>query len=154
MDGNKSGRNAAPTEADVERYYEEHADEFRTTEMVRASHILQQAGPGRDVGTIYTDLLNARERIMAGADFAEVAGEHSHCNDRGGDLGWFRRGQMVQTFEDVVFAMEPGQVSDVFQSEFGYHIAKVFEKRPAGRIPLEEVREFIRERLAAEREAD
>ena len=56
-------------------------------------------------------------------------------------------GEMVPAFEDVVFGLAPGQVSDVFQSQFGFHIAKVFEKRPAGQMELAEVREGIRERL-------
>ena len=142
---------AAPDEDELRAYYESHNDEFTIPERIRASHILQQPQPGRDAGAIYQDLLNARTEIRQGASFAEVARRYSHCRDDGGDLGWFERGAMVPAFEAVAFSLPVGQVSDVVQTEFGYHLILVMGHKPAVLQPLESVREKIIESLWNER---
>ena len=68
---------------------------------------------------------------------------HSDCKDNGGDLGYISRGQMVDAFDRVVFDMQPGETSDVFQTEFGYHIARVFDRIPSRMLGYEEAREQI-----------
>ncbi|MHC4988041.1 MAG: peptidylprolyl isomerase [Planctomycetota bacterium] len=83
------------------------------------------------------------EQLNGGAAFEELASQNSDCPDNAGDLGFFARGQMVPAFEAVVFNLEPGQYSGIFQSEFGLHIAKVYEKRPSLPCPLEQVREVV-----------
>jgi parvulin-like peptidyl-prolyl isomerase len=83
------------------------------------------------------------KELRDGADFDEMARKHSDCPENAGDLGFFPRGSMVQGFEDVVFGMEVGQTSDVFKTEFGYHIARVSDTKPAMPCPLEDVREVI-----------
>lgn len=132
-----------PADSEIRAYYESNPALFTVPERVRASHILQQPQPGRDAGAIYQDLLNARAAVLNGASFADVARRYSHCRDDGGDLGWFERGAMVPAFEDAVFTLPVGQVSDVVQTEFGYHIIQVTGRKPAALQPLDEVRKTI-----------
>ena len=125
-----------PVEADSQAYYDGRTDDFRVPEMVHASHIVQHPAPDCPMEKVYAELLNVRERLRAGEDFDALAQEYSHCQDGGYDLGYFARGQMVQAFEDIAFDMAVGEYSDVFQTEFGYHILKVLDHQP------ETVREF------------
>jgi len=130
-------------EKDILKYYEENIDKFTIGEMVHAAHIVKHASAETSDDEIRKQMQQVRDKLDTGADFAELAGECSDCPDNGGELGLFGRGQMVQEFENVVFAMQPGEISDVFQSPFGYHIAKVFEKKAAIPCTLEQVREVI-----------
>lgn len=143
-----------PTDAESRAYYEEHRDAFKSPEMVRAAHIVRRPAQGDDFAAFSVDMLNIREQALKGADFAELARQHSECSDNGGELGWFPRGAMVPAFENVVFALEPGQVSDVFRTEFGYHIAKVHEKRAPEPVPFERVRKDIKQHLFEQRKND
>lgn len=141
----------APADEELRAYYDTHPDEFTQPEMVRVAHILQRPGPQRDPPAVYCELLTAREEVLRTGDFAAVARRYSQCNDQGGDLGWFARGQMVESFEEAVFALAPGQVSDVFQTEYGYHLAKMIERRPSVPRTFEAVRVEIHDRLWEER---
>jgi len=142
------------SEAQIAEYYASHASEFQRAEEVRASHILvRPAGDGEEA----TRAAAARARalyaraIAPGADFAALAREASDdpgSKDNGGDLGWFGRGRMVKEFEDAVFALKTGEVSQPVESQFGFHLIKLFDRRPAGQQSLDEVRELIRQRLA------
>ncbi|MBN1815720.1 MAG: peptidyl-prolyl cis-trans isomerase [Sedimentisphaerales bacterium] len=132
-----------PTEKEIKKYYEKNMDRFTIPEMIRASHIVRHPTPATDPETVKAEMRQVLVELQAGADFAEMAARHSDCPDNSGDLGFFARGQMVQAFDDVVFGLAPGQISEIFQTEFGYHIAKVTEKKPAIPCPFEEVREVI-----------
>ena len=136
-----------PTDEDVQRYYTGHPDAFQSPEQVHAAHIVKHV----DVNIRYEDarsaILKIHERLQAGETFEMLASQLSDCTDQGGNLGWFPRGQMVQAFDDVVFAMEPNTVSDIFETDFGFHIAKVYEKRPAGPVAFDNVKEDIVSKL-------
>ncbi len=142
---------ARPVEADSRSYYEQHPEQFTEAERVHAAHIVQHPSPEMPMERVYADLLNLRERLKAGEDFNELAAEYSHCRDGAHDLGYFIRGQMVKPFEDVAFSTEVGAFSDVFQTEFGYHILKVFDHRPETLRPYEEVRYDIESMLYDQR---
>ena len=91
------------------------------------------------------------ERVRAGEDFPDLAREHSHdvgTADGGGDLGWFRRGQMVSEFEDVAFTLPIGSVSDIVETDFGFHIIKV--ERARGRSEVQARHILIRPQVEAE----
>jgi len=137
-----------PSEEEARRYYEANLDKFMAPEMVRASHIVKHLAPEADSEEACEELRQILAQLRNGADFAEMAAKHSDCPDNGGDLGLFPRGQMVQEFEDVVFALEAGEISDVFQTNYGYHIARVAEKKPSAPRPFEEVRETIETELS------
>ncbi|NQU42248.1 peptidylprolyl isomerase [bacterium] len=131
----------APSDEEMRKFYEENIGAFAEPEMVRASHIVKHHSPGEDPEKVKEEMQKVVKKLRNNGFFTDLVSEHSDCPDRGGDLGFFPRGQMVQEFEDVVFQMEPGEVSDVFVTEFGHHIAMVTEKKPANTYPFEEVKE-------------
>jgi peptidyl-prolyl cis-trans isomerase D len=140
------------TDRDIELYYQDHRDEFRQDEEACASHILIKVRPAtggeghseEEARTIAQGLL---DRIRAGADFAELAKKYSEDQGsarNGGDLGCFPPGRMVPEFDDVVFEMSPGQVSDLVKTQFGFHIIRLASKREESVLPLAQVKERIR----------
>ena len=137
----------APDEGECRRYYEENISSFEYPEMLRASHIVRQPTQGQPRETLMAEMMNTREKLLKGAPFAEMANEYSQCDDDGGDLGWFPRGQMVPEFENVVFNMKPGDISGVFETQFGFHIVKLLDKRQAGCRDFEDVRYEIENML-------
>lgn len=134
---------AEPSEKDIRKHYEKNMEKFTIPEMVRAAHIVKHLKPIDDPEKLKTEMDEIRAQMDENTDFAEIAAKHSECPENGGDLGFFARGQMVQQFDEIVFDMEKGRVSDVFQTEFGYHIAKVLEKKPSIPCPIDEVRQVI-----------
>jgi peptidyl-prolyl cis-trans isomerase C len=132
-----------PEESDCMAYYEAHPGKFTVPEQVRVSHIVQQPGGNRNSATVFSEMLNIREALLKGADFDELARQTSQCGESGIDLGYVSRGRMLTAFETVVFALEPGQISDVFHTSYGYHVAKVFDKTPERLLPYDEVRDDL-----------
>ena len=100
-------------------------------EQVHVSHIVRHTFGGADPGRSLQQILEAQRLLKAGQPFEAVAKRFSDEHGQAGDLGTFARGAMVDKFENVVFRMKPGETSDVFQTEFGYHIALVHDKHPA-----------------------
>jgi parvulin-like peptidyl-prolyl isomerase len=151
------GKNAKLDEADVRKYFEAHKAEF---EQVRARHILIRVqGSPAPVRPGQKDLTEAealakaqdlRKRILAGEDFAQLARQESDdtgSGANGGDLGSFRHGQMVPTFEQAAFAMQPGDLSEPVKSPFGYHLIKVEGKESKS---FEDVRPELERRMRPE----
>lgn len=140
------------TEQEVKDYYSKNIKQFETPEQVRASHILLKVDSSDPTADLEKIKQAAKEKtqlllgqIKAGADFAELAKEHSTCPSaaKGGDLGMFGRGRMVPPFERVAFELEPGQVSDVVETRFGYHIIKVTDRQEASTLKFDEVKENL-----------
>jgi peptidyl-prolyl cis-trans isomerase C len=136
------------SDADAKKFYDENSDKFKQGDSIRASHILC----GVDPKATDAEKKKAREKaeallkeIKAGKDFAELAKSNSTCPSKaqGGDLGFFGKGQMVPAFENAAFALKPGEVSNVVETQFGYHIIKVTEKKSAGVTKFDEVRDKI-----------
>jgi parvulin-like peptidyl-prolyl isomerase len=144
---------SAPKDKDIRRFYDRNIERFSVPEMVRAAHIVKHPDAAVAPEQQKEELEATLAQIRGGADFTELADKHSACPGSGGDLGYFQRGQMVPAFEAVVFDLKPGQVSDVFATEFGWHIAKVLDRRPAAPCPLEQVRHLIVKELT-QREKD
>ncbi len=136
-----------PTDDELADIYRSNKAQYSTPEQVHVAHIVKHTQGGASDPLIYGEMLNIRERIRKGESFEQLASQLSDCSDRAGDLGFFPRGQMVQTFEDIVFNMNEGDVSEVFQTEFGYHIAKLYEKKEASALPLEDVRDQLRSQI-------
>jgi parvulin-like peptidyl-prolyl isomerase len=136
-----------PGDDECRAAYERDPDRFVVPEMVLASHILLKPGRGVPSAVLFAELLNIRQAILDGADFAAVAREVSDDPDNGGSLGYFPRGKMVPAFDRAAFALEPGEVSDVVQTEYGYHLIKVFDRRATEARDFASVREIIRAEL-------
>ena len=140
------------SDAEVKKFYEENSDRFKRGETVKASHILVGVEPNATA----EDKKKSKEKAEAilkqlkgGSDFAALAKKESSCpsKEQGGDLGAFGKGQMVPEFEKAAFALKPGELSPVVETQFGYHIIKLTEKHPEETVKLEEVKERITEFL-------
>ncbi len=142
----------APTEEELLAAYEEDADQFVTPEMVHASHIVKHVDGQTDKKTAYEAILSIQMELAGGASFEELANRISDCPGQGGDLGWFPRGQMVEEFEDIVFNMKPGDVSDIFLTQFGYHIVKLLECRESQPVPFEQVHDHLVNEVTRQRQ--
>lgn len=130
-------------EAFARTMYTASQQKFGTPEQVRASHILIRTGE-QDAKVKMQDIL---KQIKAGADFEELAKSRSQdpgSAAKGGDLGYFGRGRMIDQFEKVVFAMsKTGELSEVFESPFGFHIIKLTDKKAASVKPFAEVKDQL-----------
>ncbi|MBN1975232.1 MAG: peptidylprolyl isomerase [Sedimentisphaerales bacterium] len=136
-----------PTVADIKKYYEENKEQFRQGDSVRVSHIVKYYGWKCDEASAYKIISQAYQEIQNGSSFELVADKHTDCSDMGGDIGYIKRGQMVEEFEDVVFNLGVGQISNIFRTRYGFHIAKVYDRKPASIPDLENVKEQIIEIL-------
>jgi len=139
-------KDAVVTEEDVKNYYEEHKQQFTKGETVRAKHILTDSKEKCDA------ILAA---IQSGeTSFEDAAKEKSTCPSgaKGGDLGEFGKGQMVKEFEDAAFTAEIGAIVGPVQTQFGYHLIKVEEKKDAAVADFEEVKNSIRNQLLQQRQ--
>lgn len=127
-----------PRPVEVRNYYRAHQDEFWRPEAVHASHIVKNS-EGSDPASNRMALEQIRERLLAGEDFATLARTHSDCPENGGNLGFFPRGVMVEEFDDVVFTAPLHQLTPVFKTRFGVHVAMVHARRAEGIASLNEV---------------
>jgi len=136
-----------PGEEQINRFYQENGEQFRTSEQVRVSHIVKHIDWQSD-DTEAQDIINqAKELLERGASFESLVSRYSDCPENGGDIGFISRGQMVEEFEDVVFNLGAGQISGVFRSRYGFHIAKVYDRRPAVIRSFEQVKSEIKQKL-------
>jgi peptidyl-prolyl cis-trans isomerase C len=131
-------RGAVSDEAAKENYHEN----YKPQQQVHVRHIL--------VAT-ETEAKDVAERLKKGEDFAALASEKSKDSTKGGDLGYIARGQTVKPFEDAAFGLEVGQISEPVQSQFGWHVIKVEEKRDQPPPPFEQVKEPIVAQLAQQK---
>jgi peptidyl-prolyl cis-trans isomerase C len=144
------------SDAEIQSFYDDNTQLFERPEEVRASHILirvaQDAGQ-EEKAEARKALAEVRTKAEAGEDFAELARAHSQCPSaqNGGDLGYFSKGKMVPAFEKAAFELEPDKVSDIVETDFGYHLIKVTDRRAAGTIGFDEVRPRIATNLRNER---
>ena len=140
---------ADPTEEEIQKHFEEHKGEYSVGERVLAQHILITPDGDTDVSKreAKTKIDSIRERVLGGKDFADEAAAHSMCpsGKEGGSLGWFSRGMMVPEFDEAAFSMKDGDVSDVIETQFGYHIIYKTDHDDAREADFDDVREKIRD---------
>jgi hypothetical protein len=131
----------------VGEYYKKNREQFKQPEMIRVAHIVKNVDGNTTEEAALEAIRKAEEELRNGADFAEVADRYSDCAGRGGDLGYFPRGEMVEEFDDVVFALEINQTSGIFRTGFGYHIARLYDRKPEAIRDLADVRQDIENEL-------
>jgi peptidyl-prolyl cis-trans isomerase C len=137
---------------DVQTFYDQNKDKYVEEEQVRASHILirvpQEASP-EDDATLKRKADDTLKRAKQGENFAALASEISDdgSKENGGDLGFFPRGRMVAPFEEAAFALQPGQMSEVVRTQFGYHIIKAEERKTGRALAFDEAKSQVQEDL-------
>ena len=139
--------------ADVQRFYNDNLAQYQTPEQIRASHILLNTA-GKDEAAVRKQAEALLQQIKDGADFTALAikfSEDDGTKANGGDLDYFSRGRMVPEFETAAFALEPGQTSDIVRTQYGFHIIRVMDKKPAVTRPFDEVRPQIEDQLKRQR---
>jgi peptidyl-prolyl cis-trans isomerase C len=152
------------SEDEIKQYYSDYKREFEIPEQVRASHILikpDTSQPGTDPNEAKAIAKAKAEsllkQIREGADFAELAKANSadrFSAEKGGDLDFFPRSKMVAPFVNVAFALQPGQISNVVETQFGYHIIKVTDRKEAGVVPYEQAKESIIAKIIQQRRSE
>ena len=132
-----------PGDVEVRTYYEQHQNEFRSGEEVRVRQILVHDE------ALANDIL---EKLKAGASFADLSTEHSRAPNakRGGEIGFVSRGELPKMFEDQIFRLRQGEVSDVIRTDSSFHIFKVDERRAPGMLDIQGAAPLIRVRLKEE----
>jgi len=147
----------AVSDNDLQAYYNANKDEFKTPEMVKARHILflvDASATDEAKKKVYEKAAETVKKIKKGEDFAKLATELTGdpgSQSKGGDIGFVARGKTVKPFEDALFALKTGEVSDVIETKFGYHIIKAEEKKGASEEPFDAVKEKIRQQITQER---
>jgi peptidyl-prolyl cis-trans isomerase C len=140
------------TDKDAADFYETNREEFVQHEKVSASHILIKISPeasDQEKSEAKDKMQAILKEAKGGADFAELAKKHSQCPSasRGGELGFFERGDMVEPFGETAFGMQTGQISDIVETQYGYHIILLLDRKPETQLKLEDVNEQIKEFL-------
>ena len=148
---------ATVADADVQAYYDNHREQYDKPEEVQARHILFNLSPGAsddEKNKVRQQANDVLAKAKGGEDFAALAKQYSQdegSKTKGGDLGFFKRGQMTPSFEEAAFALQPGAISELVESPFGIHIIKVEAKHAAETQTLDQVRPQILETLKKER---
>ena len=145
------------TDPEVQKYFDDHPQDFGPAPEVHARHLLvraEQTASEPEKAAARKKAEEALTRAKAGEPFEKLAQEYSQdpgSAQQGGDLGWFGKGRMVAPFDSASFALQPGQLSGIVETQFGYHVIKVEEKRSSPGKSFEEMKEQIRQVIAQER---
>lgn len=145
------------TDTDVKDYYDKNPDRFKKPEQVRASHILfKTEGDAAAKKKARASAETVLKQAKSGKDFAALAKQHSSDGSaqQGGDLGFFVKEQMVPEFSNAAFALQPGQISDIVESQFGYHIIKVTERKAPETVALDQVSPQVKQVLTQQRQKE
>jgi peptidyl-prolyl cis-trans isomerase C len=136
-----------PTDSEIEDFYKQRESEMVEPEQVRVRHILIKVGENTDKKEALKRITEILKEAKKGkTSFAELAKKYSEDPSaaKGGDIGFFVRGQMVRKFEEVAFALNVGEISDVVETEYGYHIIQSIEKKAEEKKSLDEIRDYLR----------
>ncbi len=159
-DFNRLRSQIIPGEDELKKRYEASVNDFKTPEQAHALHILIKVDPNAapEVDAAAKARVESLvKQLRSGADFAALAKQNSadpQSAAKGGDLGWFSRGQMVPEFENAAFTLPLNQISDPIKTQYGYHILKVMERRPAATKSFEEVKAELAAQVAEQMAKD
>jgi peptidyl-prolyl cis-trans isomerase D len=147
------------TDAEVQHYYNQHQKDYQVDDQVKVRHILIKVDPGADAKADAAAKQKAEDilkQLRSGGNFADLAKKNSDdpgSKDTGGELGFIKHGVTVPEFDKASFALQPGQISDLVKTKFGYHIIQSEEKQTAHTRSLDEVKPTILAVLTREKEA-
>lgn len=144
------------TEEELKFYYNQNPYEFEHDVQVHAAHILIKVNPfagDNERQKAKQHIQQIQKKIKAGEDFAEMAKTYSQGPSKvnGGDLGYFGAAQMAPAFETAAFLLQPGEVSDVVTTQFGFHLIKCYDRKPAGKESFDEAAPRLKARFYQER---
>ena len=151
----RGAKDVAVSEAELKKYYEKNSRSFMEPERVKVSHLLIKLTvkpTSEEIAKAKNEIEQIRAEIMAGKDFPEMAKQRSACASAksGGDLGYIRHNYMPKAFDDIAFSLKAGEISEPVRTLHGFHLIKVFDKKPA-RVPeLSEIKGFIEKVLSSE----
>lgn len=144
------------SDEELEAYYRDNERRLTLPEQVRVRHILltwKPLGKQDDRAALREQMADILKKARDGEDFAELARKYSEDSTAkdSGDVGFFHRGQMVPSFEAAAFMLKPGEISDIVETPYGVHILRLEERKEARLLPLEEIREQLRDHVREER---
>jgi len=142
-----------PSQETICEFYDQNKEQFKSAEQVRVAHIVKHINWQTDEAAAHNTITKAQDELKNRAVFENLVAKYSDCPQNGGDLGYITRGQMAEEFEDVVFNLGVNEVSDVFRTRFGYHIAKLYDRKPAVVRCLKEVKKQIASELTEQMQA-
>jgi parvulin-like peptidyl-prolyl isomerase len=133
------------TDEQLHQFYVKNIEQFLAPEKIRASHLLLSGNTPENREKVF----RMREAIHSEDDFNRFVSECSECPsaEKCGDLGYFTRGMLISELEDPAFLLEVGEISQPIESDFGWHLLMVTERRPKEPVRFEQIREVLRERL-------
>jgi peptidyl-prolyl cis-trans isomerase C len=146
------------TEKEAKAYYDKNPDLFKSPEQVKARHILIQVpkeASEEDKKKLKEKADEVLKKVKAGEDFAKLAAENSDdpgTKSKGGELGFFSKGSMVPAFEQAAFSLKPGEVSELVETEFGFHVIKVDEKKEAVSEPFDTIKGKVTQQVLREKQ--
>ena len=140
------------SDEETKAFYDKNPQLFQQPEQIKASHILikvQADAPADQKAEARKKIEDVQQKVKKGEDFATLAKTYSEgpSGPKGGDLGYFRRGQMVKPFEEAAFSLKPDETSEIVETQFGYHLIKVDDKKPAKKMTYAEVKDRLNEHL-------
>lgn len=155
----EGGKRTKPSQKEISKFYNNNKDKFTTPEAVHVRHVLVTIDAKDDEKTKAEKMAkieNLRKQLVEGADFAEIAKNHSDCpsKENGGDLGEVKKGQTVKPFEDAAFTQEINKIGAVITTEYGHHIIQVLERKPGTTVKLDEVKNQIAQYLEQQKQAE
>lgn len=159
LEGQIAGKTEV-TDEEAKKFYEENKAEFQQAETVKASHILFRLNKEDSEEVVNQKLKQAQgaeARAKKGEDFTTLAKELSEepgAKESGGDLGFFPKERMVPEFAEVAFTEKVGDISDPVRTQFGWHVIKVTEKKPAGTLPYDEVKAQLMSYLKSKKQEE
>ena len=144
------GAEPEPTEAEMRAFYEKNLASYMSEEMIHAAHITKGLQGAKSRQEIFSLMRQLRQELLAGEDFMKLAEQHRADDQQMIDLGWFKRGEFMEEFETIAFSMREGEISPVFNTQLGFHVCTVLERKPSEPLPFELVKDAVRQRMIEE----
>lgn len=150
-------RQVRVSESEMQAFYKRYPEFFQQEEQIRVRHILVEVrnmNSDELKAAAMTKIRSIQAQLEQGANFAVLALEYSDCpsKNRGGDVGYFTRDQMISSFSDAAFQLHPGEISDVVTTRYGFHLIQMIDREPPSQVAYKNVRKKIERTLRRDKE--